>query len=392
MLAIIARWLLTLAALALAAIACVLAYAMLDPVDFPATYALAGSAALIFPLHLLMVTAVAAILALAATRLRGWLATGLFGAVAAVTACLALWPGIAMWQFARQNNVPLSLGDYLADAASINTGAPQPERSVEYGIAGDGTRLLLDLWLADDAGPPRSAVVIVHGGGWAAGTRSMLPRWNRWLNTLGYHVFDVEYRLTSAERWKDQVGDVKCALGFLALNAAKYRIDPARISIWGNSAGGHLAMLAANTMGKPELPPSCAAPVLPVRSVVNLYGPVDLALGYDTSPSIDYARKSLTAFIGGTPRQVPERYRLLSPLNHVSPKSPPTITFLGISDRIIREDQAILLDQALEGAGVARETHLLPANDHGFDINWGGFGTQFARARIERFLRQQDNR
>jgi len=40
----------------------------------------------------------------------------------------------------------------------------------------------------------------------------------------------------------------------------------------------------------------------------------------------------------------------------------------------------------LAGPGVAHETYILPANDHGFDTNWGGFGTQIARARIKEFL------
>ena len=47
-----------------------------------------------------------------------------------------------------------------------------------------------------------------------------------------------------------------------------------------------------------------------------------------------------------------------------------------------------LLDLALSKAGVVHETYLLPANDHGFDVNWGGFGTQIARAKIEQFLQK----
>jgi hypothetical protein len=47
-----------------------------------------------------------------------------------------------------------------------------------------------------------------------------------------------------------------------------------------------------------------------------------------------------------------------------------------------------MLDQALSKAGVAHGTYLLPGNDHGFDINWGGFATQIARAKIEDFLQK----
>jgi len=41
----------------------------------------------------------------------------------------------------------------------------------------------------------------------------MIPGWNRWLNELGYGVFDMEYRMPSPVRWLDEIGDVKSALG-----------------------------------------------------------------------------------------------------------------------------------------------------------------------------------
>lgn len=52
--------------------------------------------------------------------------------------------------------------------------------------------------------------------------------------------------------------------------------------------------------------------------------------------------------------------------------------------------QADALDAALAKVGVPHETYLLPANDPGFDANWGGFGTQIARAKIESFLARYD--
>ena len=113
-------------------------------------------------------------------------------------------------------------------------------------------------WLAEatSAASLRPAIVKMHGGGWTSGSRSMSAKWNRRLNQLGYHVFDVDYRMPPPERWKDEVGDVKCALGWVVANAEKYRIDPARIGTMGYSAGGNLAMLAAYSAGDPQLPPS----------------------------------------------------------------------------------------------------------------------------------------
>jgi acetyl esterase/lipase len=386
----IAQWALTVLACSLAVITVRLAIYFLNPSEATSLPHDLGARALSFSLHLLVVTIVALGLLLLTGWLRTWLATGIFGLVVILSAFLALWPSVAMWRLARQENVPLSLGTYLAGAAHRDIGGPQLERTVVYGTTTDGAKLVLDVWLSDVAttGSSSPAVVKVHGGGWTGGSRSQGIDWNRWLNQLGYHVFDVEYRMPPPERWRDEVGDVKCALGWVAANAPEYRTDPARISTMGLSAGGNLAMLAAYSMGDARLPPSCDAQTVSVKSVVNLYGPADLTLFYGSSGSLTNIQSVLRQYIGGSPAQHPDRYRTVSPLSYVGVKNPPTTTLLGTSDHIVPTEQACSLDQALTQAGVTRETYLLPGNDHGFEVNWGGFGAQFARAKIKAFLQK----
>ncbi len=379
------------AAFLLAVTMTVVAYYMLNPVDFTGLGIL-GFIALTFPLHLLAITIVAAALGALTWRCGARLGAAMFGMGAVLTVVMALWPCLALWQRAREIDVSLSLGDYLANALRPNSGAPDPARSVVYGTAPDGAKLELDVWRATNADTdrPHPAFVRLHGGGWIQGRRGEFGAWNRWLNDLGYDVFDIEYRLDPPERWRDEVGDVKCALGWVAVHAASYEIDPARIGAMGYSAGAQLAMLAAFTPGDPQLPPSCDAPPVPVKIVVNFYGPTDLARGYDESGSLAYAQDALRQYIGGPPAEYPERYRAASPISHIGPGTPPTITLLGESDRIVTTDQAQILDAALTGAGVPHETYLLPATDHAFDLNWGGFATQIARAKIRQFLQLYD--
>ena len=385
------QWALTALACPLAVIIVALAVYFLHPADATSLPRDVGGRALSFSLHLLVVTIVALGLGLLAWWLRARLAAGAFGLVVILSSFLALWPSIAMWQLARQENVPLSLSTYVAYATHRDLGGPQLERTVVYGTAADGTKLVLDVWLSDVAITTASsspAVVKVHGGGWTGGSRGQGMDWIRWLNQLGYHVFDIEYRMPPPERWKDEVGDIKCALGWVAANALKYPVDPARISIMGNSAGGNLAMLAAYSMGDPRLSPSCDVPTVRVKSVVNLYGPVDLTLFYGSSGSLTIVQNAMRQYIGGSPTQYPDRYRAVSPLSYISAKTPPTITLLGTSDHGVPTDQARSLDQVLRQAGVTYETYLLPGNDHGFEVNWGGFGAQFARDKIEAFLQK----
>ncbi|HYM74292.1 MAG TPA: alpha/beta hydrolase [Stellaceae bacterium] len=384
-----ARLLLLLAILAVIGLATA-AFAMAYPLPFDSALGFLGIVLLLFPLHLLAVTFTAAVVAMFAWRRHARPAATVFVVAALLGAAMALRPGFAMWQFARQENVPLSLGDYVAEATHLNLGAPYEHRTVTYGTAADGTALNLDLWpaAAIAGGGLRPAIVRIHGGSFTQGNRSDMPDWDRWFNGLGYDVFDVEYRLPPPVRWRDEIGDVKCALGWVFGHAGDYHIDPARISVTGFSAGATLAMLAAYSSGDPRLPPSCDVPPVAVRSVISLYGIPDMPLLYDTSPSRGLVHESSTRYIGGSPAEYPERHAAVSPLTYVGPSSPPTISFLGASDRIVPREQLDILDAALKRAGATSEAYLLPATDHGFDVNWGGFATQFARAKTRQFLQR----
>lgn len=384
-------WVLTAAAGLLAVITATLAICMYYPIRWDGL-GIVGALALLFPLHLLVFAVLAALLTYLADRCEAKLAAWMFGFVLIMTTVMALTPTIAVWQRARGLNVQLSLATYLAQATHLNKGGPQLDRSVAYGKAADGTKLELDVWRTSrpNTGPLRPAIVLVHGGAWIHGTRSMFPEWDFWFNELGYEVFDVEYRLPPVAGWQDEIGDVKSALGWVGAHAGEYHVDPARISVMGNSAGANLALLAAYSAGDPQLPPSTDVPAVAARSVINLYGPSDLALGYRCDKSAAYVRSAMRTYLGGTPEEFPERYRALSPLSHIGPHTPPTLTILGTSDRIVATEQADVLAQALARAGVPHETYFLPGNDHGFDVNWGGFGTQIARARIRDFLDRYD--
>ncbi len=381
-------WILTAGAFTLGLLTVTLAAAMAFPLRWDGLGQL-GALALMFPLHLFVITALAVLMTFLARRSRADLAASVFVVVALSSAIMALIPTIAVWRRASNWHVSLSLGTYFANALHANFGSPQADRTVAYGTAGDGTTLLLDVWKTGrvTVGPLHPAVVFVHGGAWIHGTRSMYPDWDQWLNELGYEVFDVEYRMPPPTRWQDEVGDVKSAIGWVAAHAAELHVDPARISVMGNSAGANLAMLAAYTMSDPRLPPSTPVQAVAVRSVIDLYGPADLALLYRTCKSAEFVQAALDAYIGGSPDAFPDRYSVLSPITHVNANTPPTLTILGERDRLVAADHDSLLYQALDEAGVSHDMYSLPGNDHGFDFNWGGFGTQIARAEIEEFLR-----
>ena len=172
------------------------------------------------------------------------------------------------------------------------------------------------------------------------------------MNDMGFHVFDIDYRLTPPERWIDASTDVESALIWLKENAKRYGVDLGRVSVIGHSAGAHLAMLAAYTGNG-----------IPIKSVVNVYGPSELTLLYFSTGSEGYLHAILKQFLGGAPDEFPKRYRNASPVHQVKPGLPPTITVFGESDRVVPASQGIILDKALNEAGVVHEFYLMPATD-----------------------------
>lgn len=349
-----------------------------------------GAIGLSFPLQFLVFAALAAVLGLVARRVHAKRTVWILNGTALLATVSALVPGIGQWRDAARQGVPVSIRGYFSEASAIASQAKPNGGSVSYATASDGERLMLDLWLPGDSAAPRPVIVMVHGGAWTHGSRGGFVPWCRWFNELGYAVFDVEYRMPPNGDWKEEVGDVKAALAFVRESAGAYHLDGGRIHLFGQSAGGNLAALAAYTASDPELPPTSTSEIVPVRSVINIYGPCDLALAYDHGDSIAYGQDALRTYLGGSPSEFPERYRLLSPAFQVKAGAPPTLMLLGTLDRIVPLDQARVMDRALEKAGVPHETHLLSMADHGFDMNWGGISTQVARAKIRTFLGKYD--
>jgi acetyl esterase/lipase len=303
-------------------------------------------------------------------------------ALGALALALSLYPQLSSFSAARAAGARLSLGRYLYDATP--RAALKTERYAEIG----GTPLALDVYGAQP-GAARPAVLVIHGGFWSAGGRSDFPRWDDWLVSLGYVVFDVSYRLAPQPTWRAAVSDLKCAVGWVRTEAGRFGVDPARLALYGRLAGGHLALLAAYTPNEPALAPSCPVGDARVAAVVALYAPTDLAWGYQHPANVRAADTParLRAFLGGSPTEVADRYRLTSPLSHVNAGSPPTLLLQGGHDQLVAPDQAERLSARLAAFGVAHELVYVPYAQHAFDYHAGGWGSQLARLRIAAFLK-----
>jgi len=263
-------------------------------------------------------------------------------------------------------------------ALMVSASEVRVEKDIEYLEAGRAEKL--DIYLPPDLdrtrtqGKPRAAVVWIHGGGWIRGTKSE-TRAAEICTTLaeaGYVAASIDYRLGKGS-WPQNLYDCKNAVRFLRVKAADYGIDPTRIAVAGGSAGGHLALMVGLTSDKPELEPSAryAGVSNAVRCVIDMYGITNIVTRQKTDsagrPTGENNLSSARLVFGADDIDAPV-FKLGSPVNHITSKTPPVLILHGLADTTVDYPQSEELDRALARQGVPHELVLLKGVGHTFTL------------------------
>lgn len=238
------------------------------------------------------------------------------------------------------------------------------ETGVEY-TNPDDQHLQLDIARPKAGDGPFPAVVCIHGGGFRAGNRAGYDGLCVKLAQHGYVAMTVSYRLAPKYPFPAAIHDTKAAVRWARANAAKYKIDPARIGVTGGSAGGHLAVFLGVTGDVAEFEGDGGNPGVSskVACVVNVYGPSDFTKSY--GKSVD-AAEVLPLFLGGNLATARARHLRASPLYWVTPNAAPTLSIHGTDDRYVAHEQSVWLTDKLKAAGVEAELLTLDGAGHGF--------------------------
>ena len=239
------------------------------------------------------------------------------------------------------------------------------EKGVVYGKGG-GEDLTMNVARPKDVAGPLPCVLIIHGGGWAAGNKEGHNNLTWEFAKRGYVSATVGYRLVPKALYPAQIEDVKCAVRYVRANAEKLGVDPKRIGATGFSAGGHLSMMLG-VMGKDDgLEGEGGNPEQSsqVNAVVAFFGPTD----FINVVFPDASRPIVEKWIGGTREEKKEEYRKASPITYVSKGDAPTLMIQGTKDPLVPHDQAYRMADALTAAGVPGRVDLILGAGHG----WGG--------------------
>jgi len=241
--------------------------------------------------------------------------------------------------------------------------------------------LRLDLY-KPKTGEGYPLVVYIHGGGWQSGhTRhsGALANWPAVLASLaarGYVVASLEYRLSDEAAFPAAIHDVKTAIRFLRANANDFAIDRKRAVLWGGSAGGQLAALAATSCDDARLQPSFTANEAKlaqqsdcVHGFVTWYGIFDFASlpeFSDTNRDAATVGSAAVKYLKCSGAQCADKLALASPLAHVSKKTPRALLIHGDRDAVVDVAQSRKFHDALRAQGVQSELVVIEGVDHSF--------------------------
>jgi acetyl esterase/lipase len=237
----------------------------------------------------------------------------------------------------------------------------------------------VDLYLPRGVDGPVPVLMYIHGGGWRGGSKeSSVLRLLPWLEK-GWAVVNVQYRLAEVSLAPAAVEDCLCALRWVIRNAEEYDIDPDRIVVTGNSAGGHLALTTGMVPASAGLDRECPGNEdLSVAAIINWYGITDVGDLLHGPNMKTYA----VTWMGSMPNrfEIAER---VSPLTYVRDGLPPILTIHGDADPTVPYQHGIRLQEELTKAGVSNELHTVRGGGH------GGFNREETVAifdTIDRFL------
>ena len=253
----------------------------------------------------------------------------------------------------------------------------------------------LHLQILVPRGAPESSerfplIVFIPGSAWMKqSVFGVLPNMLR-MCQKGYTVAVVEYRHTGLAAFPAQAEDAKTAIRFMRLHAEEYAVDPERAAVWGDSSGGHTALMAGLTAGGYPDNGRYKEVSSSVSCIVDWYGPTDIIEMNSYPSAMDHtAPESPEGRLIGfkNVRENPEIARKTSPLSYISAEkeTPPLLIMHGNRDQLVCYQQSAALYRQMKALGKDVRMICLDGAYHGF----GGFQSDEALDIVDRFIREK---
>ena len=259
---------------------------------------------------------------------------------------------------------------YLDSTLRLGGAAETVASAVDLVVPSGEARLPGRLYAPQHAPDSEQLVVWLHGGGWYVGDIPTFDRVARTLaNAAGAKVLLVEYRLAPEHRWPVQVGDADAVVRWartVDAGAAQMAIDPARVALGGDSAGGQLAVVAARH--------ARADGLAPLQALLLAYPALDPTLASDSyrvfadGPMLTRADMARCwGFYGGGADTDDPDFAPLAATDWAG--MPPT--HVAVAGQDVLRDDGLALARRLREGGVEVHERVFEDMVHGF-ARWGG--------------------
>ncbi len=278
---------------------------------------------------------------------------------------------------------------FIKTVPELKAGILREKKNIVYCKVGE-RKLLLDIFSDKlKTKNPRAVIVMIHGGGWRSGHRSMHYPLVQRLAALGYICITPEYRLSAEALYPAAVHDLKAVIQWIRKNADDYNMDTSKIVLAGHSAGGELAAFLGATNGNRKF--DCNNCHLnyskEVQAVIDMDG--TLAFIHPESGEGDDSKKisAATQWFGFSKTEKPALWKEAAPLTQVGAHMPPVLFINSSVARMHagREDFIKILDQHK----IYSEVRTFEASPHSFIFFNPWFDSTVIY--IDRFIRKTFN-
>lgn len=229
----------------------------------------------------------------------------------------------------------------------------------------------------------KPGIIYFPGGGFMTAEHNKFVEMRMALAEAGFVVAAAEYR-TIPDTFPAPVIDAKAAVRYLRQHAHDYGIDPSRIGVIGDSAGGWLAQMLGTTNGDKSFDHGdFLSQSADVQAVATLYGISDLRNIGDGFPDLRQKVHQSPAvtesllingvafknFAGASISSVPEKAINASPIGRLKGFKPPFLIMHGSKDTLVSPKQSATLYKALLESGNKADYVLIEGAEHG-DDHW----------------------
>jgi pectin methylesterase-like acyl-CoA thioesterase/acetyl esterase/lipase len=247
---------------------------------------------------------------------------------------------------------------FISPIEALKSDKINAREDVVYREAGN-TALKADVYFPKNYNPQiYPGVLLIHGGGWATGSKENQRIMAQHLAQNGYVAVTAAYRLSGDTAYPAAVIDLKAAIRWMRENAEELHINPDKIAVLGASSGAQLATLIGVTPNSSLYREKKKSTSDEVQAIINIDGIVSFI-----HPE---AEESAMAgeWLGGLQDENPKNWQEASPLEYVNKNSPPTLFINSAQPRFHagRDDMV----RILENYNIYNEVHTIPGTPHSF--------------------------